>query len=167
MFLPSRSIVWNPQCVDYISWRMPRWAGNCFGIKWLLIGFFSSSHFFNSRSKWMDCFPKPEVNNSLDLDCMEVFMTALNIDLTSEEPLCTISNILCMQRGKWEVCEWRPSLFLTGFIKFNREQHKHGQISWPLYKILHRYSMSLLSWYCMIYKLLKIQNSRPRLPLKS
>lgn len=145
---------------------MPHWVGNSFGIKWLLIRFFSS-HFFSSRSKWSDCFPKSQVNNSLDLDCMEMFMTALSIDLTSGDPVCTISNILCMQQGKREVCEWRPSLSLTGFIKFNREQHKQDQINWPLYKILHWYSVSLLSWYYMIYKSFKIQNSHLHLPLKS
>lgn len=105
---------------------MLHWVGNYFGVTRLLVRFFFSSHFFKSRSKRIDCFPKSGMTNSLDLACMAIFLTSLNIGLTSGDPICTISNILCMQLGNQEVCECRPSLSLTGFIKFNRVQHKHG-----------------------------------------
>lgn len=55
-------------------------------------------------------FPKSGVTNSLDLACMAVFLTSLNIALASEDPICTIYNILCMQLRKRELCERRPSL---------------------------------------------------------
>lgn len=145
VFLLSLCFIWKTQCIAYMNWRMLHWVGNWFGIIWLLRRSFSSSHFFKSRSKQFDWFSKLGVANSLDLACMAIFLTSLNIDLTSGDQICTISNILCVQLGKQEVCECRRSLSLTGFIKFNRVQHKHGWIGWPLYKISHRYSMSLLS----------------------
>lgn len=89
-------------------------------------------------------FPKPGLTSSLHLACMALFLTSLNIALASEDPICTVYNILCMQLGKQELCEHRPSLSLTGFIKFNREQHKCGWVVWPLHKISHRCSTSLL-----------------------
>lgn len=100
VFLPSPSLIWKTQCIAYMNWRVLRWVDSCFGIIWLLRRPFSSSHFFKSRSKPFDCFSKLGMANSLDLTCMTVFLTSLNIDLTSGDPICTISNILCMQLGK-------------------------------------------------------------------
>lgn len=51
---------------------------------------------------------------------MAVFLTSLNIDLTLRDQICTVPNILYTQLGEQEVCERRPSLSLTGFIKFNK-----------------------------------------------
>lgn len=55
-------------------------------------------------------FPKSRVSNSLHLACMAVFLTSLNIGMASEDPICTVYNILCMQLGEWELCKCRPSL---------------------------------------------------------
>lgn len=129
------------QCTDYLNPGALHWVGNSFGITWLSIRFF----FFPPLLQLP--FPKSGVTNSLDLACMAIFLTSLNVVLASEDPICTIYNILCMQLGKRELCERRPGLSLTGFIKFNRVQHKRGWMVWPLYKISHRCSMSLLSQF--------------------
>lgn len=69
-------------------------VGNSFGV-WLLIRFFFSSRFRKSRSKQID-----GVADSPDLACTAVLVTSLNSGLTSGDPVCAISHILCTRLGK-------------------------------------------------------------------
>lgn len=130
------------QCTDYLNPGALQLGRQLF---WYYMTFHKILFFFLPLLQLP--FPKSGVTNSLDLACMAIFLTSLNIALASEDPICTIYSILCMQLGKRELCERRPSLSLTGFIKFNRVQHKRGWMVWPLYKISHRCSMSLLSQF--------------------
>lgn len=64
-------------------------------------------------------FPKSGVTDSLDLAAWQ-FSWPLNVALASEDPICSICNILCMQLGNrsfvstGQVCLWQDLLSLIG-----------------------------------------------------
>lgn len=128
------------QCMDSINPGILHWVGSSFGIAWLPIRLFFFSHLFSClflNQGWLTHWIWP---------AWQFFWLLWTLPWPQKTQFALFI-IFCACSCRSGSFVSRGQVCLTGFIKCNRAQHKCGWVVWPLYKISHRWSTSLLSQF--------------------